>query len=98
MANQGVVDAVRGADGVETTPPSMIDPGVNIRTATAQLVRELRVAAAEACMDGFYRMARVLDESTLLLDGDAPLGRLEKRAVTERARQSLELWRALREW
>jgi hypothetical protein len=71
---------------------------VNGSEGSGQLVHELRAASAEACVGGFYRMARVLDECTSVLDGETPRSRNDKREHVERARQNLELWRALREW
>jgi hypothetical protein len=71
---------------------------VNGTEGSGQLVVELRAASAEASVGGFYRMARVLDECTLVLDGDRSRSRNERREGVEHARQSLELWRALREW
>src|SRR3954464_3282993 len=61
----------------------------------AILVDELRVAATEAGKDGFYRMAGVLDDCGLDLRRETAR---DKHRLIERARQSLELWRALRAW
>jgi len=88
MADECVAVAVNGGEGSVA----------NHKTSTGQLIHELRAAASEACVGGFYRMARVLDECALVLDDGAPRSRLERRELVERARQSLELWRALREW
>ena len=88
MADECAVVAVTGSEG----------SGAHYETSTAQLLSELRAAAAEACVGGFYRMARVLDDCSLVLDCDTPRSRPERRALVERARQNLELWRALREW
>ena len=72
--------------------------GVAFEPSMARLITELHGAAAEASMDGFYRMARLLDECSLTLDSHVPRNRSERLTDVERARQALELWWALREW
>lgn len=66
--------------------------------STARLVTELHAASAEAATDGFYRMARLLDDCGLTLDSHVPRNRSEQMRVVERARQTLEFWWALRAW
>ena len=89
---------VRVGKGGVIMADDCVPVAVNGSEGSGPLVHELRAASAEACVGGFYRMARVLDECTSGLDRDASRSRTDKREVVERARQSLELWRALREW
>jgi hypothetical protein len=67
------------------------------------LIDELHHAATEAGWDGFHRMARVLEDCSRdlsrQLDGvRVDGGRCGERQHVEHARQSLAMWRALRDW
>ena len=77
---------------------SAADPAGGHERVTARLARELRAAVVEASTNGFYRMARLLEECSVELDDRAPRNRGEQMRLMERARQCLEFWAALREW
>ncbi len=62
------------------------------------LANELHAAATEAGTDGFYRMARLLDDCSQEIDRQITGESSRERVLVERARQDLEMWRALREW
>ncbi len=62
------------------------------------LANELHAAATEAGNDGFYRMARLLDDCSQEIDRQITGESSRERMLVERARQDLEMWRALREW
>lgn len=64
----------------------------------AALANELHAAATQAGNDGFYRMARLLDDCSQEIDRQITVASGRERALVERARQDLAMWRALREW
>ena len=92
------VDAGGATPTVGLQPVSSADPAGGHERVTARLVRELLLAVAEASTNGFYRMARLLEECSVELDDRSPRSRGERLRLIERARQCLEFWAALREW
>lgn len=86
--------SVRSAATPEEASPGIDGP----RDGLELLAEELSVAAIEAERDGFYRMARLLDDCRSDMAQRIVRGHLEERALVDRGRQSLELWHALREW
>lgn len=92
------VDAGDAIPSVALQPDSSADPAGGHERVTARLLRELLVAVAEASTNGFYRMARLLEECSVELDDCAPRSGGEQWRLMERARQCLEFWAALREW
>jgi hypothetical protein len=66
--------------------------------ALAELVEELHAASSEAATEGFTHMARQLDECGFAFAQKLAEERCDERALVERARRCLEMWRALRSW
>jgi hypothetical protein len=62
------------------------------------LIDELQYASTEAGNDGFYRMARVLDDCGVSLAAEVDGTRDYQRRSVERAQRSLAMWKALRAW
>ena len=63
-----------------------------------ELIEELHRASGDARAQSFPLMAQHLDDCGFALPTALSGDRRIERALVERARQCLEVWRALREW
>ncbi len=84
-------------DGVRDCPAGCF-AAVLTSESRAALVDELHEAAARARQAGYRLMGRHLDECGFALSGDCAADANGLGASIERARASLETWRALRDW
>lgn len=66
--------------------------------SVVELVEELHEASSEAAALGFPRLARLLDECGFELASELADDRQNQRALVDRARRCLDVWRAMREW